>query len=92
MHKRRLGSDLEVANHRVALAAEEDHVRVGVVQREHHAVAGVQLDHDDRLGQHVRSSQGILPLGHFAEARREDQATPGKMKCFKNVLVHDYVF
>jgi len=37
----RVGGVLEVADGRVAFAAEKDHVSVGVVEREHQAVAVV---------------------------------------------------
>lgn len=49
VHERRLRRDLEVADHGVALAAEEHQVGVGVVERKHNSIGGVEIDHHDRF-------------------------------------------
>lgn len=65
-------TDLKVSDDGVPLAAEVDEVGVGVVEREHDAVAGVDLHRDDGLGQRVRRAQAVLPLRHAAEAGRDE--------------------
>lgn len=61
-------------DNRIALAAQVHQVRVGIVQREHDPVRGVQLDHHDGLAERVGRPQTVLPLGHLGEAGREHQS------------------
>lgn len=58
---------LEVSYDGVALAAQEDEVSIGVVEREHHSVGGVYLHGDDGFAQSVRRSKGVLPFRHSAK-------------------------
>lgn len=55
-------ANLKVSNDRVALPAEVDEVGVGVVEREHDAVARVDLHRHDGLAQCVGCAQSVLTL------------------------------
>ncbi len=55
----------------VYLAAEEDEVGVGIVEREHDAVGRVQLDHDYRVVQVAGGPEGVLSFAMLGEPRRE---------------------
>ena len=55
------------------LAAQVDQIGIGVVQREHDSIAGVQLHHNDGFVEMFWRTKRVLPLAHFTEARRENQ-------------------
>lgn len=69
VNERRLGRDLEVANHGVAFAAQKHHVGVGIVKREHDAVGRVQVDHDDGFGEGVGCAKTVLPFRRSIEPK-----------------------
>lgn len=62
----------------VSLATQINQIRVGVVQRKHNAIGGVQFHHNDGFAQDIRRAQAVLSLGHFRKAGGKNEAVPEK--------------
>ncbi|GMS90854.1 hypothetical protein PENTCL1PPCAC_13029, partial [Pristionchus entomophagus] len=75
VHVGRIVIQLVVANGAVALRLQIEQAGVLVVQREEHAVGGVQLLLDHRVVQVVGISQGVESLGSLGESSGDDSSS-----------------